>query len=240
MSGKRAKRLRREESGDGEDAPRTQLTRAEARALFKRADAIGEFIAADADFNNALAAWDDAAESIMLHEEGGRVLLDEVSDEAGALAAIDAIRDETAADGNALAAAARAAALAVRADAVAQGYPPDQAVIYAVAYVAAAKRVVEDWPDPLPFDLASDYADEFACRPYGRTYAAAYTERIVAGDSPAEAYQAAREAAKKADDAQSQAEFESMLDAYDDHLETRPGIFIPALYRHDADEEEWV
>ena len=45
---------------------------------------------------------------------------------------------------------------------------------------------------------------------------------------------------RRADDAQSQAEFESLLQAYDDHLETRPGIFIPALYRHDADEEEWV
>ena len=240
MSGKRSKRLRREESGDG-DAPQTQLTRAEARALFKRADAIGEFIAADADFNNAIADWEDAAESIMLREEEASVVLADLSDEVGALTAIDAIRDEIAADGNALAAAARAAAVAVRADAVAQGYPPTQAVVYAVAYVEAAKRVVEEWPDPLPMDLPHGYAEEFACRPYGRTYAAKYTERFVAGDSPVEANHAAKEAAKKADDAQSLDEFKALLDAYYDHLETRPGIFHPSIYlRRMGDEEEWA
>lgn len=238
MSGKRAKRLRREESGD---APQTQMTRAEARALFKRADAIGEFIAADADFNNALAAWEDAAESVMLREEEDGVVLSDLSDEAGALAAIDALRDEVAADGNALAAAARAAALAVRADAVAQGYPPAQAVIYAVAYVQAARRVVEDWPNSLPMDLASDYAEEFACSPYGRTYAAKYTELVVAGDAPLDAHTTAVKVAQKADDAQSMKEFDALLSAYEDHLETRPGIFHPALYRHRlGDEEEWA
>ena len=239
MSGKRAKRLRRVDSGDG-DAPQTQLTRAEARALFKRADAIGEFIAADADFNNALADWEDAADSIMHRGEEAGTVLAELADEAGALAAVDALRDEVVADGNVMASAARAAALAVRADAVAQGYPPAQAAFYAVAYVEAARRIVEDWPNPFPLDLPYAYAEEFACRPYGRTYAAKYTELVVDGESPFDAHDAAASAAKKADDAQSLEEFKALLDAYDDHLETRPGIFDPALSRPLGHEEEWA
>lgn len=243
MSGKRAKRLRREESGDGEDTPRTQLTRAEARALFKRADAIGEFIAADALFNEAFAAREAAiAQAYDFREADANAILSEMARESGALAAIDNLHAQLAAAGAALAAAARAAALAVRADAVEQGYPPAQAALYAVAYVEAAKSVIEYWMGNFPLleEIPSAYADEFACSPYGRTFAAAYTERIAAGDTPLEASKVAGEAAEKADDAQSQSEFKSMLDAYDDHLETRPGIFIPALYRHDADEEEWV
>ena len=243
MSGKRAKRLRREESGD--DKTRMGITRAEARDLFKRADAIGEFIANDADFNKELAVMDDVVQkNITFNEEEAGPILAALENETEALALLDNIRDDVAAEGNVRAAAARAAAHAVRADAIAQGYPPAQAAFYANAYVQAARSLIEEWMGtlPIPEGIPGAYADEFACSPYGRAYAAVYTERIAAGDSLFEAGQAAGEAANKANEAQSEEEFDAMLDAYGDHLETRPDIFRPALYRDSrADERrDWA
>ena len=244
MSGKRAKRLRREES-DGGDERRTGMTRAEARDLFKRADAIGEFIADDALFNAAYADEFAAVEQAYdFRMDDADAVLSEMSDESGALAAMDNLHAQFAAVGAARAAAARAAAIAVRADAVAQGYPPAQAALYAVAYVKSTQPVVESWLGSYPplEEIPAAYADEFACSPYGRTYAAVYAERIAAGYEPFHANQIAGGAAEKADEAQSAAEFEAMLDAYGDHLETRPGIFVPAVLRNAlADErEDWA
>ncbi len=243
MSGKRAKRLRREESGG--DERRTGMTRAEARDLFKRADAIGEFIADDALFNAAYADEFAAVEqSYDFRMEDADAVLSEMSDESGALAAMDNLHAQFAAVGAARAAAARAAAIAVRADAVAQGYPPAQAALYAVAYVKSVQPVIESWLGSYPplEEIPAAYADEFACSPYGRTYAAVYAERIAAGYEPFHANQIAGVAADKADEAQSAAEFEAMLDAYGDHLETRPGIFVPAVLRNAlADErDDWA
>ena len=243
MSGKRAKRLRREESG--EDEQRTQMTRAEARDLFKRADAIGEFIANDADFNKALAVMHDVVmRNITFNVEEADAILTALANEAEALALLDNIRDDVAAEGNIRAAAARAAAQAVRADAIAQGYPPAQAVFYANAYVFAARSLIEEWmgPLPVPEEIPSAYADEFACSPYGRAYAAVCTERLAAGDGMFEASAAAEKAANKAKVAQSQAEFDALLDAYNDHLETRPDIFHPASYRNarSGERQEWA
>lgn len=238
MSGKRAKRLRREASADGE--ARMGMTRAEAADLFKRADAIGEFIADDVRFNEACADAESAMEqSYDFRLDDADDVLSEMSDESGALAAIDNLHAQFAAVGAARAAAARAAAVAVRADAIEQGYPPAEAALYAVAYAQAAQTVIEAWLGSYPpvEEIPSGYADEFACSPYGRAYAVAYAERIVAGDDPLDAIQAAGEAAGKADEAQSAAEFEAMLDAYGDHLETRPGSLIPAFYRNASDGE---
>ena len=238
MSGKRAKRLRREASVV--DEARMGMTRAEASDLFKRADAIGEFIADDVRFNEACADAESAMEqSYDFRLDDADDVLSEMSDESGALAAIDNLHAQFAAVGAARAAAARAAAVAVRADAIEQGYPPAEAALYAVAYAQAAQTVIEAWLGSYPpiEEIPSSYADEFACSPYGRAYAVAYAERIVAGDDPLDAIQAAGETAGKADEAQSAAEFEAMLDAYGDHLETRPGSLIPAFYRNASDGE---
>ena len=244
MSGKRAKRLRREAS-DGGDEARMGMTRAEASDLFKRADAIGEFIANDALFNEACAIEESAIEQAYdFRLDDADAVLSEMSDESGALAAIDNLHAQFAAVGAARAAAARAAAVAVRADAIEQGYPPAEAALYAVAYVQAAQPVIESWLGSYPptEEIPFGYADEFACSPYGRAYAAAYAERMADVDDPLDANQAAGKAAGKADEAQSAAEFEAMLDAYGDHLEARIGSLIPAFYRNasDGEREDWA
>ena len=239
MSGKRAKRLRREASVS--DETRMGMTRAEASDLFKRADAIGEFIANDALFNEACAVAESAVEQAYdFRLDDADAVLAEMSNESGALAAIDNLHAQFAAVGAARAAAARAAAVAVRADAIEQGYPPAEAALYAVAYVQAAQPVIESWLGSYPptEEIPFGYADEFACSPYGRAYAAAYAERMADVDDPLDANQAAG----KADEAQSAAEFEAMLDAYGDHLETRIGSLIPAFYRNasDGEREDWA